>query len=160
MKKQDTKTKEIWNDVVTTFEAFAIASAQFVAQSNYTEILKQALVDRNRHVALFLLKDLSQVDIEACFDELVFLSSFSHGGMDTARRLLLSLPRNLILNRVEKAVEPILHSATYDEYRCVLELYKRLDINLMQGLALVASKNVDDDIKEVGEEYLRFSPHG
>ncbi len=84
----------------------------------------------------------------------MFLAGFSHGSIRTVRELILSLPRDLVLGRIEQETEPLLREGTYDEYRRFLELYEHLDERLTANLARRAASHPDADIREAGEDYL------
>ena len=93
------------------------------------------------------------------FDTLVYLASSGHGAIGRVREILLSLPRDWVLTRIEDAAEPYLRDGTYDEYRRFLELYERLDRRLMLKLAQRAAAHSDPDIQEAGQDYLESSEH-
>jgi hypothetical protein len=84
----------------------------------------------------------------------VFLASFSHGSIQAVRKLILSLPRDWVLSRIEEVAEPILRSGDYDEYRRLLELYFELDRELASRLAARARAQEDEDVREAGEDFL------
>jgi len=116
--------------------------------------MKSALLGKDRNIAIHLLQYLPQTEQIQLFGELVFLSSFSHGAVGTVHQVILSMPRDWVLNNIEQIAEPFLTKGTYDEFRRLLELYLELDRDLTSRLARRAAKNGDPDIREAGEEFL------
>ena len=48
------------------------------------------------------------------FPEWVFLASWAHGAIQVPRDMILSLPRDWVLARIEQEAEPFLRDGTYD----------------------------------------------
>ena len=84
----------------------------------------------------------------------MFLASFGHGSIEAVRDLILSLPRDWVINDIEREAEPLLQKGDYDEHRRFLELYELLDADMTQRLARRAAANPDPDIREAGEDHL------
>ena len=150
------KQQTIWNQVSSNYKAFAQALREFLAEDiDRIGIMKKALMDKDRHTAIYLLQYLSQTEQIQLFPELVFLTSFSHGAVGTVRQVILSLPREWVLEYIEQNAEPYLKTGTCDEYRRFLELYSELDREITLRLAKRALKHDDPDVREAGTEFLK-----
>lgn len=149
------KQQTVWNQVSSSYIAFAQALKDFLAEDvDRVDIMKKALMDKDRHTAIYLLQYLSQSEQIQLFPELIFLTSFSHGAVETVRQVIISMPREWVLNYIEQTAEPYLKNGTYDEYRRFLELYSELDHEMTLRLAKRALKQDDPDVREVGAEFL------
>jgi hypothetical protein len=107
-----------------------------------------------RSAALRFFSYLTIPEQQQLFPDLVFLASSAHGSIDYVRDLILAMPRDWVLNNIEREAEPHLREGTYDEYRRFLELYGLLDAGMTQRLARRAVAHADPDIREAGEDYL------
>lgn len=139
-----------------TDEEFAELLRSFLAAGvDRIPLLKQALRGPDRITAIFLLPHLSPNELEQLFEELLWLSSFSHGAIQIVRDAILLLPRAWVLQHVERVAEPILDTGTYDEYRRILELYATLSRDLALKLARRALAQNDIDIQEAGQDFVK-----
>lgn len=147
----------IWDRLVQSHQAFALASMEFLTGNvNRVALVRYGLrTGHGRHTAIYMLRSLKQIELQELFDDLMFCVSHGHGAVDAIREVILSLPREWVLARIEAAAEPLLIDATYDEYRRLLELYELLDPVLTQKLAMRAMQHWDPDIREAGEDFLK-----
>lgn len=88
------------------------------------------------------------------FKQLMSLASYVNGFTEECRGLILDLPRDWVMSRIESEVDEILINADYEEYRCLLELCCGLSRDLMIKFARRALGSEDEDIKEAGEDFL------
>jgi hypothetical protein len=147
--------EEVWSRVVRCHLDFALASEEFLyGDIDRVSIIKKALRGKDRNTALFFLKWLSISELQQAFEELIYLSSSEHGGINVVHEAILSIPKEWLLNNITKMTEPYLQNGTGEEYRRFLELYFMIDIALAKDLANRASINDDYDIKEAGQEFL------
>lgn len=145
----------VWEHLVATYEAFALALRDFLVEDvDRVSLIKNALRSSDKNTAVYMLQYLRPSELQSLFDDLVFFSSFAHGSVEMVREAIVSLPREWVLANIEKAAEPFLSDGTYDEYRRLLELYVKLDHNLALKLAQRAAAQADEDIKEAGEDFL------
>jgi hypothetical protein len=107
-----------------------------------------------RSAALRFFPYLTLPEKQQLFPDLVLLASVGHGSIQAVRELILSLPRDWVIERIEREVEPLLQQGDYEEYRRFLELYELLDADMTQRLARRAAANADPDIREAGEDHL------
>lgn len=147
--------EDVWSDFKDAYRAYYVATGEFFSpRIDRVGIIRNALRNADRHVAIAVLSDLPIGELEQIFDELVFLASFSHGAIQHIRDQILRLPHGWVLSRIENVVEPFLANGTYDEYRRFLELYSQLDLGLARRLAERAIAHLDPDIREAGDDYL------
>ena len=116
--------------------------------------LKHQRGGHERGLVFHLLRGASPAQLQELFPELIQLARAAHGPIQRVWELILSLPRDWVLNRIECEVNPILAGEEYDDYWMFLELYERLDHSLARRLAERALAHADPDIRERGEMTL------
>jgi len=147
--------KSVWDRLSGSYLIYAQALIDFFSQDvDRISLMKDALIGQDRIIAIHLLQYLTPSEHLQLFDELVYLSSFSHGSIEAVRQVILAMPRDWVLANIEQSVEPLLKNGTYDEYRRLLELYLEIDRDLTIRLAKRATEHNDPDVKEAGEEFL------
>ncbi len=147
--------EDIWSKFKDAYRAYYVATREFFSPNvDRVGIIRTALRNADRHVAMAVLSDLPTGELEQVFEELVFLASFSHGAIQHIREQILRLPHDWVLSRIESVAEPLLANGTYDEYRRLLELYKQLDLGLARRLAERAVAHSDPDIQEAGQDFM------
>lgn len=145
----------VWRTLVESHLAFAAAGKEFLSDGvDRVALMRAALRGPDRLTALYVAPHLDKRELAELFDELVSLASFSHGGVQAARDLIASLPRDWVLANVERAAEPLLREGDEDEYRRLLELFAGLDAELTQRLARRAAASDDPHVREAGEDFL------
>lgn len=107
-----------------------------------------------RPYTLELVGFLKDDDRKELFANVLALASFCSGATKRARDLILGLPREWVLANIEETAEPLLRDGTYEEYRCILDLYSELDQSLTYKLAQRAVAHTDPDIIEAGQDFL------
>src|ERR1051325_7594899 len=153
----DERSEELWRRVVENHKAFSLSLMEFFSEGiDRVAILRRALRVGERATALYVAPHMSAHELLQLFEEWVFLASFSHGGIQRVREIILSLPRDWVLGNVEAVAEPLLRDGTDDEYRRLLELYLDLDHDLTSKLARRALSNADEDIREAGRDFLQL----
>jgi hypothetical protein len=153
-KQLSERDRVIWQELNEAFRAFTQASMTFMAEGvNRVALLRAGFHSGNRACALRMATVLKKAELQQLLDELVWLS-LDHGFALAARELIVSLPREWVLARIETIAEPYLRDGTYDEYRRILELYSLLDDNLTHRLARRAAAHTDPDIQEAGNDFL------
>ena len=124
------------------------------ANPDWIEIIKGELHGRNSNGVFVVLRYLNTKQLQEIFEELVYFASTQSGHTLYFRNLILSLPHDWVLERIENFVEPILETGDYREYRGVLDLYWELDKGLAKKIADRAKKSDDYDIREAGLDFL------
>jgi hypothetical protein len=149
------KQNEIWERVTTSYQMYSQALQEFLGKDiDRVSILKKALTGKDRFSAMHIVPYLKQSEQLQLFNELIFLSSFSHGAVETVRKIILAMPKEWVINNIELIAEPIIENGSYDEYRRLLELYTEIDHDIAEKLAKRAAIHDDPDIKEAGEEFI------
>jgi predicted DNA-binding transcriptional regulator AlpA len=155
------ESSTIWDRVVQHFvrpDTTAAAYEEFLRPDvDRVGLLRRALRlpgGNNRATAVALLEKLTVEEKKSLFPELIQLARSAHGPVGKVRDILLSLPREWVLSRIDGEVEPILREEEYDDYWMFLELYKQLDTERAVALARRAALNGGPDIRELGLEKL------
>ena len=145
----------LWRRLVEAERAYIAARMElFAGCSSLVGVVRAGLDDTTgRTAALGVAALLKTEERQQLFGDLLDLAASSHAYMGTARALVLSLPRDWVLARIESAAEPLLRGGTYNEYRGLLGLYTELDRGLAERLARRAAAHADEDIREAGEDF-------
>jgi tetratricopeptide (TPR) repeat protein len=151
-------SKELWADVVEKFAHRAPAPADLFAPNvDRVALIRAALKlpgGNNRAAAVALLHKLPQEEQQRLFPELIQLARSAHGPVGAIRKIIFSLPREWVLERIDAHVEPILRNEEYDDYWMFLELFERLNPMRAVKLARQAAGSADAAIRELGFERL------
>ena len=151
----------VWRRLVDSHKAFSLASREFLSpRTDRVALVRQALRTDDRATAVFMAPHLPISEIQQLLDVWVALASHLNGFTQTARDLILRLPRDWVLERIEAVAEPLLETGTDEEYRRLLELYRLLDSELTLRLARRAAASPDRHVREVGEEFLQSMSAG
>jgi len=117
--------------------------------------LRRALdVPEERTLALETAALLPIEQRQSLFFDLLAYASYCHGATALSRDLILSLPREWILQHIENAAEPILQAGGYEEYQALLDLYFLLDQDLTRRLAIRALNQSDPELNEIASDFL------
>lgn len=146
----------LWQALVQAEGAFYGARAAFVTGAqDRVEVLRGALRSvAGRGTALRLLPLLPEAERMAVFDDLVAVASVGHADVQLGRNVILSLPRQWVLERIERVADPLLRGGDEEEYRRLLELYREIDPDLTRRLARRATEHENSDVREAGEDFL------
>jgi hypothetical protein len=106
-----------------------------------------------RGTCLRLIEYLKHEEREYLFNDLLELSSVAHSDLELCYQVILTFPYDWLLGNIEERTERLLINGSYEEYRCLLELYSKIDYNLTQRLASRAIQQNDLDIIEAGEDF-------
>ena len=145
----------ILQDLVKSEYDFTEIRKRLLNNSNErVELIKSGLHDPSqRGTCLRLLEFLSLQERESLFNDLLELASLAHADIELCHEIILTFPVNWLLESIEKSAELILNIATYEEYRCLLQLYLGIDHNLTKRLIDRALQQDDLDIIEAGEDF-------
>lgn len=147
---------QAWKDYLASNHGAGARKKLFAACGPaVVELIRRGFAKPGERVASFKAAgDLTLEQQQELLPELVAMASWGHGLLNEARTLILKLPRDYVLANVEQAAEPILVKGEEEEYRKFLELYTELDKELTVKLAKRAAGHDDEEICEVGREYL------
>lgn len=104
--------------------------------------------------AVFFLDYLKVEELEALFDDLVLLAGRSERSLWAIRNIIATMPPEWVRAHIDKAVEPLLSTDDFLEYRLLLELCAGIDRDLTLKVACKGVEHSDYDIREAGEEFL------
>jgi len=146
----------LWRALVDREKGFYAARAGFMSgAADRVAVLRSALRSvAERGTALRVLPILPLAERQALFEDLVRLASVGHADVQLVRDAIDSLPREWTVARLEGAAEPLLHDATDEEYRRLLELYVAMDDGITRRLAERASQHPDEHVREAGHDFL------
>jgi len=111
-----------------------------------------------RYIALSLAESFTPDELKSMFGTLVFTASWAHPHTQTARELVLKIPRQWVLDHIEPVMEPILATDDPDEFRRMLELARVLDHALLSKLCQRAVNHTNSEIREAGHDFLQGAP--
>jgi hypothetical protein len=145
----------VWQRLVESHRAYSRASHDFLAdKAERVELLRKALRGKDRDVALAVAPSLTTDELKQLFSEWVNLARCAHSPFKPAWDVILSLPREWVLQHIEPEVDAILRDEEEDDYWMFLQLYERLDRDLTLQLARRAAAHANPDIRELGEDCL------
>jgi hypothetical protein len=170
MMSEDVSQKDwkLWEHFVQTHENFARSGeallAEDFAQSSKAFLAKGddrvAILRRafrggyGKHTAVYILPWVPINELEQLFDELIRLAGEYTGYFLTVHTAILRIPKEWLLEHIEREVEPYLQKCDGVEYGIYLSLFHKIDIELAKKYALRALEQEDYDIREVGQDYL------
>ena len=151
------KDRELWDRYVLAASGFWEARSELLTNcTSLLEIVRAGLkLPGERGNAIELANLLTEEERKQLFAELLSLASSVNNVTTFAQDLILSLPREWVVANVEETAEPLLRDGTYEEYGTLLFLYKKLHPALALKLAQRAAENTDEDIKEIGVDFLK-----
>jgi hypothetical protein len=150
-----TNPTDLWQRVVDSHHEYARAFSAFVVgSSDKINVLRHALRGKDRALALQVVPSLSVAEKQALFEEWVHLARAAHAPFQIAWNIIGSLPREWVLQNIEREVDALLKTDEETDYWMFLQLYARLDDGLMRKLAQRAAAHADVEIRELGQEYL------
>lgn len=145
-----------WEKFKRQPELLATLSKDFdnLKAADRISLMSTSLHGPDRILGIMLLPYLNTEEKKDIFSDLIYLASFTHGGLSATRKAIMSLPKKWLLENIEMRIEPYLQNSDYEQYRRFLELVFLIDENIAKQLACRASQNSDYDIKEAGEDFL------
>jgi len=147
---------DLWQQVVSAEDASMGARTRlFSHPSSIVPLVKRGLHQpAERTTALRIAAMLSAQQKRELLPDLVALASFVHGSTKQAQDIIMSLRRDWLRDNIERYAESILKRDDYEEYASLLELYTRIDRDLVLRLAQHAAQHDDPDIRDVGKGFL------
>lgn len=146
----------IWYHLVENHIKLSQTMKEFFSDGvDRVSLVKNGVQCGDISTVLYVAHHMKPSELCQLLDELVHIS-MSPGYAGVAREIILSLPKEWVLSKIEEAVEPILQQdATENEFRRTLELYLELgDHQLLYRLACRATQHSDEDIREAGYDFI------
>jgi len=105
-------------------------------------------------LGLELSLHLSLEDQKSLLTDFLQIASYQSRDIQLSRSVILALPRDWLIENVEKNSESLLAVGTDEEYGRLLELFSLLDGPLAHRLAQRAAAHSNPHIREVGQDFL------
>jgi len=108
-----------------------------------------------RGTAIRLLPSLPLEARRDLFSKLMDLASFAHGDIVAVRDLIADLGQPWLSEHLPAEIDRITlaPSVTYEEYRRLAELLRKIDPEMLGQLVARAKGSADPDIKEVADDF-------
>lgn len=153
MKKSSEDEKIMWHQLVENHLKFSQSLKEFFAKDvDRVTLIRNAMQRGELASSFYVLEYMQTSEVVQLFEELVKFST-AHGYAGTARKIILSLPREWVLSNIEFAIEPLLAEGIGDDYRRILELLIDLDHELTMKCVQKAISHPDKEIQEVGQDF-------
>ncbi len=149
-----TSAEDLWNQMEQAHQTFRRLVGEFKSVDKATRLRLIQEGCKNRPLTLAILEYLVDDELK---DLLPFLMSHVrsvHGYIGHFRRVILSLPKEWLLEHIEAVAEPLLQAGDDQEYRRFLELYIQIDPQLTKRLAQRALASRDPNIQEAGQDFI------
>jgi hypothetical protein len=155
---RDENAIALWSEYVRTRKQVDIAKHRLFteARSMIPELIRRSLKDPGER--LYALEVAGMLPVEErkeLLPDLLAVASYAGAHMVRARELILSLPRDWLMQNIEVASAPLLEHGDAEEFRRILELYSQLQPALAVRLAQVASTHTNQDVRSAGEDFIR-----
>ncbi|WP_419686034.1 hypothetical protein ACN22W_02270 [Burkholderia theae] len=149
------KDADLWVNLKKTFLEYMRLKGVFVRNPSAVSFVQGAFsVPDERALAIDLVSGYPDAERVIFFKQLVSMASYVNGFTERCRDLILDLPRDWVMKNIEAEVDELLADGDYEEYRCLLELCRKLDRELMVKFARRALDSPDEDVKDVGADFL------
>lgn len=143
-----------WNELAERYKHYALAHRAFFRSSiDRVALIRKALNTSDRLLAVSIAQYLSPEEHKELFDEWVRWSR-AVGCLPAVRDYILALPREWVMQHIEREVEPYLRDGAEEDFRRYLELYYALDHRLTAKLARRALNHPIEEIQEAGKEFI------
>ena len=161
----DERDKKLWEQYCQAYNAHFTAEAQFLAHvSDLVGTLEYALKDYDsQRLALYFTKwfqlesshpRLKTEDMQRLLGSLIAFASTESGSTSLAQDLILTLPKEWLIENIEKYANPILENGDDMEYSAILTLFSFIDDGLTRKLAERALTHEDKHVRDAGEFFL------
>ena len=158
----DPAAREAWENVLRADDAFYEAVGK-LAEFPLGDILIEALGEfRGQRTALKLLHNTSVEIRHAALPALFPLALVSHSLLLEVRRVITSLPREILDQELPPLVTAVLYdeSSDYEAYRRLAELLRETGhTDLLRQLVAAARRSKDEDILEVADDFEEATYH-
>src|SRR3954451_22955678 len=146
----DTNAEQmLWNNVVEKYRDYVRARMElFRHTSSIVDILRHALKNINhRIVALEIAEILDQEKKKQLLTDLLPIACYPKGDSYLAWNIILSLPKNWLVENIEVASESMLQSNNSADYIGLLGLCRSIDAGLARKIAERALQHPNEAIR-------------
>jgi hypothetical protein len=152
-----------WKHFLQVYQAYTVAKRDLLLNDaeQITEVIgKASILPEQRAAALDVAKSLSPEQLQMIISNLLAIASSLNGQMDTARDLILTIPRTWLLEHIEDAAESVLMREDDEDYRGLFELYLRIERQLARRLAERAVASQKPEVVEAGKYFMEVLNRG
>ncbi len=154
----DDACETLWKRVLVTKNDYHLALSELLKHCRpaLAELVARSLGNSSEGpLAVEMAEHLNVDELKEIFPTLLKASSEYGPGTGEARRLLMRIPKEWILERIERETEPILQNAYDEQYWCLHALYVDLgDMRLVEQLAKRAIQSSNPHVQEAGRDFL------
>jgi hypothetical protein len=127
-----------------------------VESTNLAELFRHLVVTRASLPPTFELAELlTQEELKQVFEEVLSRATAQHIGQPGFEKLVLSLPREWLIDNIEKYAEPVIQEfEDFEVYMYLLSIYRKIDPGLTRRLAERAAAHSDPDVRDRGIDFL------
>lgn len=147
---------DLWDRYQAAYDEYDSVRREFFQLDTATRVaLLKAGIERDWiESAIELLRLMPTEEVKAFLEELLIYVTYPKRFVTEARDLIMSLPRDWLIENIERCAEPALQGGDYVEYQSLWGIYTSLDKNLVYRLGQRALAHHDHDIQEVGQEIM------
>lgn len=154
--------QKAWEELTASYQRRTAAAIEFSKLKrsfldqgvDLVDLLSQVDGPKYRGIVLEIAGELDVDGLKRFFPRLIGLASTVHGGIQTARNLILRIPKDWLLENIERYADPLIEESCEDDYRRFLELYDQIDEGLTRRLAERALCDKDPGVREAGQDFL------
>jgi len=150
---------DTYNQVSDLYKELYRSCGSF-ADMPIVELVRRGLADRKEmYIALEIAEGLERGAKKQLFDALFIVAQeiYMERPTNRAERIILSLPKEWVLERMEEKVLPLLLAEEPDISSGLLALCLAVDRDLTRRLAEKALGNPDEYSQDVGSHFLRLA---
>jgi hypothetical protein len=146
----------LWNNVVDKYRDYVQARIDlFRNASSIVSLLRKALKNINhRIVALEIAEILDQEKKKQLLSDLIPIACYPKGDSYLAWNIILSLPKNWLIENIEVAAESMLQSNNANDYVGLLSLCRSVDGNLARKVADRALQHPDPSVRQEVKDFV------
>lgn len=143
------------------FQALAVSllrpiEGSSLATINWADSIREYILhDQYTHIVLAMFDYMNQDELCQIFDGIVYIASTSISYAGYIREVILGLPHDWVVDRIEASAVPFLDDPgdpdPFIAYSLLVGLYERLDAGITVRLAERAMRHTNEEIRELGE---------
>ncbi|HEX2623604.1 MAG TPA: hypothetical protein VHL11_25765 [Phototrophicaceae bacterium] len=150
--------EKIWENYVEAAKSFdrSIKEVLKLVGDARVEFIRRSLRESKSYQAWQIIKVMPAQEVQKLPGELLSYAAYAAGGyVHVSQEIILGLPREWVLANIEQYASPILENDDYIDYVGLLDLYEKLDRDLMLCLVQQGLTMNDADIRAEAAEVLK-----
>lgn len=145
---------ELWNHLEQAHQRFRELVGRLKSLDKDTRLQLVRKGYKNRALTVDVLEYLGQDELKELLPFLLSHARSVHPYLGRIRHLIVSLPKEWLLERLEAASYPMLEPNDDEAYRRFLELYFQIDPQLTKRLAEQALQSSDPNVRDAGRDFM------